>query len=102
MERSAAIALLFAEGDTKREKGSARWTSLRTNDFGRFSHLLPNLNCRRIHIKQSYLLAILPPKTVDADRCQEAHLSGLEQVRSHADDRRIIDVPHFLCAFETI
>jgi hypothetical protein len=53
---------------------------------------LPNLKCRGIHIEQSYLLATLSAKTVDADCCQEAHLSRFEQVRSHADGWRILNV----------
>src|SRR5579863_4153493 len=88
----AAIVLLFAEGDTKREESCARWTNLRANDFGRSSHFLPNLKCRGIHIKQSYLLAALSAKTVDADCCQQAHLSGIEQVGSHAEGWRILNV----------
>ena len=83
---------LFAERDTECEESCARWTNLRAYYFGRSSHLLPNLKCRGIHIKQPYLLATLSAKTVDADCGQQAHLSRLEQVRSHADGWRILNV----------
>jgi hypothetical protein len=65
---------------------------LGTDDSRRFSHLAPDLHCRRIHIEKSDLLATLSPKAVDADARQEARLSRLEQVRSHADGRRILNV----------
>lgn len=85
---------LFAERNAKRENGCARWTKLRANDFWRSPHLLPNLKRRGIHIKQSYLLAALSAKAVDADCRQKAHLSRLKQVRSHADGRGILNIPH--------
>ena len=67
MKTSGAIALLFAEGDTKREQSSAWRAKQCTNDLGHLSHLLPNLNRRGIHIEQSHLLATVSPKTINAD-----------------------------------
>ena len=75
-----------------------RRANLRANDFRCFPHLFPDPNRRGIHIKQSYLLTALSPETIDADCRQEAPLPGLEQVRSHADGRRIFDVLHVLRA----
>lgn len=69
-----------------------RRSNLRTNDPGRFPHLFPDPNRRRIHIKQSYLLAALSPETIDADSRQESPLPGPGQVRPHADGRSIFDV----------
>ena len=70
----------------------------RANDSGRFPHFFPDPNRRSIHIKQPYLLATLSPETIDTDCPQETCLPGLEQVRSHADGRRILDVLHVLGA----
>jgi hypothetical protein len=83
---------LFAEWDTKREESCARRANLGTDDFRRFSHLFPYLHRHCIHIQKSYLLATLSPMAIDADRRQEARLSRLEQVRSHADGRGILNV----------
>ena len=52
---------------------------------------MPDLKCRGIHIKQSYLLATLSAEAVDADCCQHANLSSLDQVWSHADGWRILN-----------
>ena len=68
------------------------------NNSGRFPHFFPDPNRRSIHIKQPYLLATLSPETIDTDCPQEACLPGFEQVRSHADGRRILDVLHVLGA----
>lgn len=75
-----------------------RRANLRANDFGCFPHLLPDPTRRCIHIKQAYLLATLTPKAIDADCPQEARLSRLEQVRSHAHGGSILDVLHVLRA----
>lgn len=83
---------LFAEWDTKREESRAMRATLGTDDFRRFSHLLPDLHRHCIHIEKSYLPATLSTMAIDADCRQEARLSRLEQVRSYADGRRILNV----------
>jgi hypothetical protein len=83
---------LDAEWDTKREESCASRANLGTNDFRRFSHFFPDLHRHCIHIEKSYLLATVSPKAIDANCRQEARLSRLEQVRSHADGRRILNV----------
>ena len=90
------LGRLFTEGDTKCKESSVRGSNLSANDFWRFPHLVPDLNCFGIHIKQPDLLATLSPETVNADCPQERALSGFEQVRSHTDRRRIFDVLHVL------
>jgi hypothetical protein len=75
-----------------------RWSNLSANDFRRFPHLFPYLNCRGIHIKQPYLLGALSPETIESNCRQEVGLSGLEQVRANTDSRRIFDVLHVLRA----
>jgi hypothetical protein len=96
MSGNAAYVLLFAEGDAIRQQSGAKRASLRTNNLGRLSHLLPNPNCRRMHIEQSHLLAALSSKTVDADCRQGSRLSRSGQVRSHTYGRCILNVPHIL------
>jgi hypothetical protein len=93
---NAAYVQSFAEGDAIRQQSGARRASLSTNNLGRLSHLLPNPNCRRIHIEQSHLLAALSSKTVDADCRQESRLSGIGQVWSHAYGWGILNAPHVL------
>ena len=71
-----------------------RWANLLANDLGHSAHLLPNSNCRHIHIEQTHLVSTLSPETIDADCIQESSLSGFNQVRRHAHGWCILDVLH--------
>ena len=82
---------LFTERDTKRKQRCARGTKLCAHDFGRPSHLFPDLYRRRIHIKQSHLVATPSSNTIHTDLGQEVYLEGPEQVRHHADGRCILN-----------
>ena len=72
-------------------------TSLRAHDIWRFPHASPDSNCRSIHVQEPYLFATLTTYAVDADRPQKGCLPGREQIRSHADGRRIFGVLHLFC-----
>jgi hypothetical protein len=91
-----SLPRLRRKWDTEGEESCARRANSCTDDSGCFPHLFPDPNCRSIHKKQSYLLTAFSAETVDADCRQEAPLPRLEQVRFHADSRRIFSVPYFL------
>ena len=69
---------------------------LRAYNSGLLPHFFPHLNRCRVHVKQPHLLASLSSLAVDADFGEELSRGALQQIRPHADGRRVFYILYFL------